>query len=327
MVDEKMVSVQKHPDYDLYIYNYTPKCVFSHTWNEVTMQCRGLILDGEGNVVARPMRKFFNYEELDKATIPDLPFKAYDKLDGSMGVLYWPNDLQPMIATRGSFVSEQAIHATDLLARRYRHVKFNRDYTYIFEIIYPDDAKVVRYGKTDDLILLAIIDTKTGEEYDINTMRQYFTLPREYACHDYKQLRTMFDGGNREGFVVKFSNNFRMKMKYEEYLRIFNIKYCLTEKRIWEAMSENRLDELRKMVDGVDEEVRMFFDSTVHKLNKEFCKIEAEACRVFRKDFDTRKEAAAYFSQYSFAGLLFKMYDGGDYDHIIWKMIGRNISQ
>lgn len=325
MIAEKMVKVEKHPDYDLYIYNYTPKCVFSHCWNDVTMQCRGLILDGEMNVVALPMRKFFNYEELDKALIPDLPFKAYDKIDGSMGILYWPNDLQPMIATRGSFVSYQAIHATNLLQTRFRHVPFNRDYTYIFEIVYPEDAKVVDYGQRDTLVLLAIIDTKTGEEKPITDMRKYFDIPRQYDCSDYRQLRTRFDGTNREGFVVRFDNGFRMKMKYEEYLRIFNLKYCLTERTILEAMSEHRLDEIRQMVDDVDEEVKMFVDTTVSKIQYKFDSIEAEAKRVFRNDFSTRKEAADYFKQYTFCALLFKMLDGGDYEPIIWNMVKKSL--
>lgn len=325
MIAEKMVKVEKHPNYDLYIYNYTPNCVFSKTWNDVTMQCRGLILDGDMNVVARPMRKFFNYEELDKRTIPDLPFKAYDKIDGSMGVLYWPNDLQPLIATRGSFVSEQAIHASHILQKRYRHVKFNRDYTYIFEIVYPEDAKVVRYGQKDDLVLLAIINTKTGEEIDPTTMRQYFDVPKEYPCTDYKQLRSLYDGTNREGFVVKFDNGFRMKMKYEEYLRIFNVKYCLTERTILDAMIEHRLDEVRQLIDGIDEEVTMFVDATVAKIQHKYDSIEAEAKRVFRNDFPTRKEAAEYFKQFAFAGLLFKMLDGGDYEPIIWTMVKRSL--
>lgn len=36
------------------MYNYTAKAQYDKLWNEVTLQCRGLILDGDGNVVARP---------------------------------------------------------------------------------------------------------------------------------------------------------------------------------------------------------------------------------------------------------------------------------
>lgn len=48
MVDEKLVTVQKHPTADLFIYNYSQKVQFDKLWNEVTRQTRGLIMDGTG---------------------------------------------------------------------------------------------------------------------------------------------------------------------------------------------------------------------------------------------------------------------------------------
>jgi hypothetical protein len=62
-VEQKLISVQKHPEADLYIYNYTPITQFKRHWDEYTLMSRGLILDGEGTVVARPFTKFFNYQE------------------------------------------------------------------------------------------------------------------------------------------------------------------------------------------------------------------------------------------------------------------------
>lgn len=35
-VDDKYISVQKHPNADLYIYNYTQKCQFDRNWDEIT---------------------------------------------------------------------------------------------------------------------------------------------------------------------------------------------------------------------------------------------------------------------------------------------------
>ena len=57
LVDERYVSVQKHPSAELYIYNYGPKVQYERVWNDVTMHCRGLILDKDMNIVARPFRK------------------------------------------------------------------------------------------------------------------------------------------------------------------------------------------------------------------------------------------------------------------------------
>ena len=142
MLDEKLVSVQKHPDADLFIYNYSPKVQYDKLWNEITLQTRGLILDAEMNVVAKPFGKFFNLEEHQPEEIPQLPFDVFEKMDGSLGILYWLND-KPFIASRGSFESEQAIKATEILHQRYADtfIRLDKNSTYLFEIIYPTNQR------------------------------------------------------------------------------------------------------------------------------------------------------------------------------------------
>ena len=111
LVDDGYISVQKHPDAELYIYNYTHKAQFDKVWNEHTMLCRGLICDQDGNILYRPFKKFFNLEEHlgQKKELPTTPFKVHEKLDGSLGIIYKVNG-QYAVATRGSFKSEQALH-------------------------------------------------------------------------------------------------------------------------------------------------------------------------------------------------------------------------
>lgn len=59
MIDEKLVVVQKHPIANLFIYNYSPTVQYDKLWNEITIQTRGLILDNDMNIVAKPFKKFF----------------------------------------------------------------------------------------------------------------------------------------------------------------------------------------------------------------------------------------------------------------------------
>lgn len=58
--DKKLITKREHPKGGLFIWNYTPLAQFSRTWDDVTLQARGLITDAEGNIVARPFSKFFN---------------------------------------------------------------------------------------------------------------------------------------------------------------------------------------------------------------------------------------------------------------------------
>ena len=60
MLEQGYVVFKKHPEADLFIYNYSAKTQYERIWNEITLACRGLILDAEGNFVARPFAKFFN---------------------------------------------------------------------------------------------------------------------------------------------------------------------------------------------------------------------------------------------------------------------------
>lgn len=134
MLNEGYVMVQKHPNTDLSIYNYTRKCQYEANWNEVTLLTRGLILDGNMNIIARPFGKFKNWEEYKPEEIPNLPFEVFDKMDGSFGILFHFNN-EWIIASRGSFMSDQAIKATEML-KNYDISNLNKEYTYLFEIIY-----------------------------------------------------------------------------------------------------------------------------------------------------------------------------------------------
>ena len=62
-VADGLVEVNKHPTEDLYIYNYSRKTQYESLWDDVTIQCRGLVLDGTGEIIAKSFDKFFNIEE------------------------------------------------------------------------------------------------------------------------------------------------------------------------------------------------------------------------------------------------------------------------
>jgi RNA ligase len=85
-------------------------------------------------VVAKPFPKFFNMEELSDSEIPNESFEVFEKMDGSCIICFYYND-EWICATRGSFISEQAIMANKLL-QKYPIEKLDKNNTYIFEIIY-----------------------------------------------------------------------------------------------------------------------------------------------------------------------------------------------
>jgi RNA ligase len=125
----------------------------------------GLILDDNYIIVARPFPTFFNYSEIAEQVIPNENFEVYEKMDGSLGILYWI-DNQLFIATRGSFTSDQSKVANELLNSKYAATLpfLDRTKTYLFEIIYPENRIVINYSDAEILVLLAVIDIETGHD-------------------------------------------------------------------------------------------------------------------------------------------------------------------
>ena len=117
---EKYISERKHDTLDLIIWNYKNSCQFDNAWDEYTTMARGLITDLEGNIVARPFKKFFNINTFEGTKIEELPAEIpeiTEKLDGSLGILY-PDNENYAISTRGNFNSEQAEFATKLIKEK-----------------------------------------------------------------------------------------------------------------------------------------------------------------------------------------------------------------
>lgn len=141
MIKQKYVSVQKHPEYDLFIYNYSQNAQFENLWNSVTINCRGLILNKDYEIIAHPFKKFWNYEEhIEKSSLQgqipiDEKFDVFEKMDGSLGICFYYKD-KWHIATRGSFTSEQAKKGEEILYNKYDVSKLIKGITYCFEIIY-----------------------------------------------------------------------------------------------------------------------------------------------------------------------------------------------
>lgn len=337
LVDQKYLSVQKHPTEDLLIWNYTQKCQFDRKWTTETMMARGLVTDLVGNLVARPFKKFFNFEEHtgEDSKLSKLPmneaFEVFDKVDGSLGILYFLPDGTPQIATRGSFVSEQAIEANKILSQMIseKNIKFDpkMGYTWLFEIIYPENRIVVDYGDARTLVQLAVINIETGDELPIKTLLTPFTKVQSYdGLTDFDSIKK-FVRNNAEGFVIRFQSGVRCKLKYEEYVRLHRLVTGVNAKTIWDLLRHN--ESLNELLEKVPEEFYDWVVKTKKDLEEEYNLAEAVAWRDYEavKDLKTRKvQAKKIFKidstrEKKLSGIIFKMLDKQPYEEMIWRML------
>lgn len=311
------ISSQPHHHLPLKILNYTQQTQFEWRWNAQTMLCRGLIVDHQNQIVARPFPKFFSYDQL-AGLVPKEPFEAYEKLDGSLGILY-QFDGHVQIASRGSFDSTQARRATEIYRRHYRDITLDPSITYLFEIIYPENRIVVDYGDREDLILIAAIETESGNEQPLPDIG--FPLVKRYdGLLDFEQLLSIQDD-SREGFVVRFQSGRRVKIKFEEYKRLHKLMTGISSKHIWEAVSQG--SQMSKLIERVPDEFFSWIKQVEADLLSNFERLETEFRLQFEQTpkFATRREYADYFLTHPNPSIMFAMLDGKPYQSMIWKML------
>ena len=321
---------QTHPTLPLTIWNYTEKVQYEGLWDEVTLQCRGLVTDDKGNIVARPFRKFFNIEE-GKHT-PTSKFEVYEKMDGSLGIMFYYRG-EWHYASRGSFTSDQAIKFKEIFESKYKTSHLTITNTYLFEIIYPENRIVVDYNGMKDVIMLGEIHNVSGEELDLKYWENsIFNVVKRYdGISDYSTLKGMVND-NAEGFVVRFSNGDRMKVKGEEYIRLHKVMTNLSTTAVWEVLanggSMNTL--LKDVPDEFYSKIKEYELSLITtKMNfvwdvrDEFLMIVAQLGIDSNENLtsDDRKAFAKEATQYKYPGLLFSLLDGKDIHQAVWKIL------
>jgi RNA ligase len=327
MREQKYVNMRSHPEHSLFILNYSDKAQIDDVWNPVTMNCRGLIIDVFSNIVARPFKKFFNYGQKGAAEISlDEPVIVTDKADGSLGIIY-PTGDGYAVATRGSFVSEQAIKATEML----QDTAFfpHPGITTLVEIIYPENRIVLDYGQEEKLVMLGGVSIDSGHITSPGTMARYngWVTRNVTQTFSYKTLADALAAEprkNAEGLVVRAAGGRMVKLKQEDYIKLHRLVTGLNERVVWEYLKDHN-GEYEGLLEGlpdefhgwVREKAAMFllrFDVTKELATRAYHEIIAEP--IDRKAFAARAQEWP-----KLRGYLFVLFDDKNIDGMIWKSL------
>jgi RNA ligase len=294
----------------------------------VTSTCRGLVVDDtSGVVLARPFRKFFNHDQSGAPDLrPDAAAAITDKHDGSLGVLY-PDGAGFAVATRGSFTSDQARHATAVLRTRYPEFVPPVGHTVLVEIVYPANRIVLDYGGLDDLVLLGTVEIGTGRSHGPEAVPDWPGPVVERLPH-----RTLAEAlaaparEGREGLVVHWpDSDIRIKIKYPEYVRLHRLTFGLNARVVWECLvTEQDLagwvaplpDEFHRWVDSVVAELTTTVEARATKIEKAYGEIVAELPGGW-----TRRDFAERASRHPDRAFLFLRLDGKDYRPLLWQQV------
>ena len=329
MVEQGLVNKQTHPTLPLSIYKYSQLCVFSRAWNETTLLCRGIVLDDLGNVVINSFPKFFNHSEGDgiqgyqSRKTSGMAYTVTDKMDGSLIQVARYNG-QVVVSSSGSFTSPQAMKAVELLKGKEEYIEEN--WTYLFELIYPENRIVLNYGDKVSLTLLAVRNTETGAEWDYNNFPSCFdkvtplALTLDEIETDLKREAFI----NKEGYIVKFADGHRVKMKYDEYMRLHKIVSGMNEKYVWECLRDGV--DIEAQLVNIPDELFQFVKDAKAKFQAEFDAVKSVAMVIeysVKARSSVRKEQALILMKQhnDMAPLVFRLLDGRDCADLIWKKI------
>lgn len=266
---------------DLVLYGYTDRCTFERYWNEYTLAARGLIIEkSTGLLVAKPFPKFFNLGETEETILDKLPmagYQTFEKVDGSLGIIF-NYEGKWRVATRGSFYSEQAVRAQEMLNKYSMAIPSN--VTILAEIIYPENKIIVDYKGQEKLVMLGAYDANSGQEFDPDIakdfavkMKMEFAKYYDHTIEEMIEIQKTLDK-NEEGFVVRFDTGLRVKIKGDEYLKLAKILSHMSPISFWEAMENGKVK--REYLSQLPEEFRKEFEPVVQELEEQYVKVLEE---------------------------------------------------
>ena len=172
------------------------------------------------------------------------------------------------------------------------------------------------------MYLKSSIQTGLDLPLDVYSNIGFQVVKRFDGIKDFDKLKAL-ELDNKEGFVIKYNNGFRMKIKFDEYCRLHRIITNVTSYDIWDCLRHDTgIDE---MLDKVPDE---FYDwlkeckrtllENHDKLKIEILETYLEGCQIEdTKEFalwvrDTHKPLSKY---------LFILRNGGSIDELIWRNI------
>lgn len=232
------------------------------------LECRGVKFDAEGAIIARPLRKFFNYGERNTKLPIYKPHVVTEKLDGSM--------VHPAIVGGQMFLMTRKGH-TDIAKRAERHVMSDRGTAYVqffwdallrgwtpvFEYVGPDNRIVLRY-QDRALVLLAMRRTVEGDFMPRKELIDWAAahevlLAREAdlplrATQDVASFVDHARGlRDEEGYVVYFDDGHVVKLKAYEYVTMHRAVDDLgSKKKVVALVLSGLADDVNPILDEGD---------------------------------------------------------------------------
>lgn len=331
VMESKKIRIYEYDNYVLLSYGIGPN------FNDpIVKEARGIILDKETlNVVCWPFNKFGKYDDYYADDIDWSTARVQEKIDGSIIKLWydaranvWRFSSNTQIYLENAKCSDTITSLYDELKRatNYKDLeelinndKLNKTYTYIFELVGPDNRMVINYHESK-IYHIGTRNNISGQEYNIGigiAKPKTYLLTSLDKCIDCIDLLNRYSDNSigicsYEGFVVVDANFHRIKIKAPVYSMLHNIATgSKKSKRILlELIDSNRLDVESMCLNYKD--IAPFIKYYDFKYTEVMCKLNrfVNICRkVYTMCGKDKKLLSTKIKDHPFASIAFRSLD------------------
>lgn len=297
IIEGELVAFKESKNYPGYhVIKYKKKVFYDNLWGEskYLLESRGLILDDDWNIVVRPFKKIFNYQENNSGFTwnNDTIVFTSRKVNGFMASLTNVNG-KKLISTTGSLDSDFVKMASEYLdCISVDHLK--PYHTYMFEIVHPLDPHIIE--EEEGAHFLAVVEHDNGiihYPFDITFMmslafNDFSNYPsihlfdkRDKVVWAFGDLLEHIKSCQHEGYVV-------LNPKTGETIKIKS-QYYLVKKFFARVGDKKLIDGIRTgtIKERIDEEYYPIIDNiNEYGISKFLCLNEVDRLKLLRKFID-----------------------------------------
>ncbi len=308
------IDAKRHTQYpNLVLFKYNQ--INSPMGESIVQECRGLILDEAQDwaVVSFPYVKFFNSQEGHAADIDWSSARAYEKLDGSLMILYH-YDGQWHVSSSGTPCATSTVHgfATtfgelfwELWASLKYEIPDDPNYCFMFEMMTPYNRIVCQYDRPR-IVLHGVRNLQNFKEEEPAPFADKFSWEcvNFYTWGDLdavKDQAAQLDPMKGEGFIIRDAAFNRVKVKSEAYVALHHMHDNVSEKALLEIIRMGEKSELLSYFP----EYRSIYEILETAYNT-FCEMVWDTYQEIAH-LEIQKDFALEATKHSYAWLLFNL--------------------
>lgn len=230
------------------------------------LECRGVTFNAKGEIVSRPLHKFFGVGETSFTSLDEIKQKSlkavFDKIDGSM-IATCKTDHGFALRSKQSFQSPVAQYATEYVHhpdrrhfREFCEEVAAQNLTAVFELTDIRQPIVIVPKTPSALSLLHVRDNRTGDYVLLNPNHFIHDLIRRHNIPQVTSFSLSLDEAmsslsemtHQEGYVFQFDHGDMAKVKCEWYLRCHRSVTFLREKDVALSALHENLDDVKSIM-------------------------------------------------------------------------------